>query len=188
MKLERSGGFTIIEMMISIGIFLIVVTVGMTALLNASAIHQKSQDQRSIMDSLNFIMDEMSRNIRTGIGYDCTDSVGNASGTPGNCSPGAQGISFTSSGGTPVAYYFNNHNLEKNTGGGNLVQLNPNDLNNNGVIFDSASGFSITGAGLSTTDNLQPFVTIHLIGTITTKGVATPFSLQTSVSQRQVDI
>ena len=36
--------------------------VGMDSLLNANLVHRKSEDMRSIMDSLSFIMEDMSRN------------------------------------------------------------------------------------------------------------------------------
>ena len=171
--------------MISIAIFLIVVTVGMESLLNASSIHDKTQAIRSIMDSLNFTMDDMSRNIRTGSIYNCVDS--NSSNVSINCING-RGISFTSSDGVTILnYYFDSsNNLQKINGGNPAVQLNPDE-----VQFDpSSSGFTVIGAEPQPTslDNLQPFVTIRLNGTITTKGTTTPFSLQTSVSQRLVDI
>jgi prepilin-type N-terminal cleavage/methylation domain-containing protein len=182
-KKKQSGGFTIIEMMISIAIFLIVVTIGMESLLNASFVHQKSQDTRSILDSLNFMMDDMSRNIRTGSAYNCVDNNG---AIISSCPTNGAGISFTSSdsSATILNYYFDsNNNLQKISGSNPAVQLNPD-----GVKFATDSGFTVTGAALAGADNLQPFVTIRLVGSILSKGTTTSFSLQTSVSQRQGDI
>ncbi|MEK7104940.1 MAG: hypothetical protein AAB868_02785, partial [Patescibacteria group bacterium] len=75
--------------------------------------------------------------------------------------------------------------LQKSVSGGiagTFVVLTPPE-----IIIDPASGFLVTGA--ETGDNLQPFVTIKLIGTITSENnVVTPFSLQTSISQRLIDI
>ena len=45
--------------MISISLFLVVVVFGMNALLNANVVHQKSQDMRSILDNLSFILEDM---------------------------------------------------------------------------------------------------------------------------------
>ena len=205
--IKNKKGFTIIEMMISIGIFLIVVTIGMTALLNASSIHNKLQDTHSTLDSLNFMMDDMSKNIRTGYSYYCVDVNSSVpadwttlSGSQQNCSRAngymGQALSFTSPNldGTTsqIVYYFDsNGNLEKWVDGGSPVQLNPD-----GVVFtsmasggDGGTGFWVYGSDESgPTDYMQPFVTIVLNGTITSKGVSTPFSLQTSVSQRLNDI
>ena len=174
-KLQRSGGFTIIETMISIAIFLVVVIYGMGALLNAYAIHQRSADTRSIMDSLNFMMDDMSRSLRTGDSYICAS----------NSCVGTKGISFTASDGTRISYLFNGTNLEKTMGSGvPSVVLNPPEVK----LDLSSSGFTVTGAAKGTLDNMQPYVTIVLNGTIATKGGGNiPFNLQTSVSQRLID-
>ena len=54
--LEKEAGYTIIETMVAVSIFLIVIMYGMGALLNANLLHQKSQDLRSILDILSFII------------------------------------------------------------------------------------------------------------------------------------
>jgi len=161
-----SGGFTIIETMIAVALFLIVVTIGIGSLLNTTLLQGKSQDMRSIMDNLSFIMEDMSRNIRTGSNYSSSD--------------GTQ-ISFTSFDDIPYAYNIGLSRLDKSIDGGDWIQLNSSEIS-----FESGSGFTVVGTTID--DNLQPFVTIRLVGKITSKGVVTPFSLQTSVSQRLVDI
>ena len=70
-SLKFATGYTIIETMIAISVFLVVVIYGMGSLLSASLLHQKSEDMRSIMDNLSFIMEDMSRNLRTGNSYHC---------------------------------------------------------------------------------------------------------------------
>ena len=163
-KNNNKAGFTIIETMIAVALFLIVVTIGMGSLLNTVSLQQKSQDMRSIMDNLSFIMEDMSRNLRTGYSY-------NGGGTQ---------ISFTASSGSIWVYTITPPNIFRSIGG-QSVQLNPEEVKINGT-----SSFTIIGSNLG--DNLQPFVTIKLVGKITYKGVDTPFSLQTSVSQRLADI
>jgi Tfp pilus assembly protein PilW len=79
---KLTTGYTIIETMIAISLFLVVVMTGMTALLNANLLHQKSQNMRSIIDNLSFIMEDMSRNIRTGSNFHCAapgDTLSNLS-------------------------------------------------------------------------------------------------------------
>ena len=169
-NLQNNKGFTIIETMIAISLFLIVVTIGMGSLLNANLLHRKSQDMRSIMDSLSFIMEDMSRNLRTG--YDYQSSI--------------QGeISFKHiNNGTEeqwVYRIYENGSITKSIDSGSEVKLNPDE-----VILQNGSGFVVTGNVLG--DSEQPFVIIKLIGIISSRGVDTPFSLQTSVSQRLIDI
>ncbi len=178
--------------MISVSVFLIVVMMGMGALLNANLIHEKSEDVRSIMDNLNFIMEDMSRNLRTGYSYRCYDTevhiTGDLSiGSPKSCTSGSGvgwGIAFKHQSGDQWAYYVGaDEKIYKSTdGGATFIILTPFE-----VKVDSVSGFSVVGAE-PLPDNKQPFVTIRIVGTITSKGVASPFSLQTSVSQRQLDI
>ena len=170
-NLQNNKGFTIIETMIAISLFLIIVTIGMGSLLNANLLHQKSQDMRSIMDSLSFIMEDMSRNLRTGSDYESIN--------------GGKGITFISQDGSSwkyAIYYDNDGSIKKSINDGLEVPLNPDEIK----IDIENSSFTVTGAEPG--DNLQPFVTIKLIGRITSKGIDTPFSLQTSVSQRLIDI
>jgi Tfp pilus assembly protein PilW len=194
-KNNKQRGFTIIETMIAVSLFIVVVTIGMGALLNANLIHKKSSDVRSIMDNLSFIMDDMARNLRTGYSYHCIDDLTNLinletakSGT--DC----VGIAFEQQDGDPVdnddqwVYYVDASSdigqIMKSTKTGPLATtafpLTPEE-----VDIDSVSGFSISGA--ESGDDMQPFVTIRLVGSIDFKGAKTPFSLQTSVSQRKID-
>ena len=187
---KNNRGYTIIETMIAVSIFLVVITIGMEALLNANFIHRKSQDMRSIMDNLSFIMEDMSRNLRTGYNYHCSDNLSNF-GTPLSCTSGGTVIAFEPTDGNPAndidqwIYYFGgNGKIYKSTDGltGSPTQLTPDE-----VVIDSISSFTVIGAE-PPPDTQQPFVTIRLVGTITYRNIDTPFSLQTSVSQRLVDV
>jgi len=170
-KLNR--GYTIIETMIAVSIFLVVITIGMEALLNANLIHRKSQDMRSIMDNLSFIMEDMSRNLRTGSNYNSTSS---------------SQISFDETAtGERWVYRIESNNIYKSTQGGADGSWTPLNIEYEIKIDPNASSFSVIGAE-PPPDTQQPFVTIRLVGTITYRNIDTPFSLQTSVSQRLVDI
>jgi len=181
--IKKESGYTIIETMIAVSLFIIIVMIGMNALLNANVLHQKSQSMRSIMDSLSFVMEDMGRNMRVGYNYHCIDDGILTSINPHSCANGG-GISFKSSlGGQWVYYISGDGKVFKSTDGAvSFVQLTPDE-----VVINSISGFSVIGAE-PPPDTLQPFVTIRLVGSITVKNVVTPFSLQTSVSQRMIDI
>ena len=187
-NLKTKGGYTIIETMIAVSLFIIIVTTGMGALLNANLLHQKSRDMRSIIDNLSFIMEDMSRNIRTGTVYHCIDDGNVKSASAHSCSAGStgKGISFKSAldGSQWVYAIFNDNTIQKSILGGadgSFTVLTPPE-----VKIDSASSISVIGAE-PLPDTQQPFVTIRLVGTITSKGIVSPFSLQTSVSQRLID-
>lgn len=189
-NLKENRGYTIVETMIAISLFLVVIMFGMGSLLNATLLQKKSQDMRSIMDNLSFIMEDMSKNLRTGYDYHCVDDGNFSAVNPHSCASGG-GISFKSSYGGQWVYKIEStdggstFNLSKSVDSGtNWAQLNSGEIS-----FNSASGFSVTGAEPLPGDTLEPFVTIRLVGTITSQNnLVTPFSVQTSVSQRLVDI
>jgi len=187
---KEIAGFTIIEMMIAISLFLIIITIGMGSLLNANLIHRKSQDMRSIMDNLSFIMEDMSRNLRTGYDYHCIDDNNFSTiDSPKSCSEGGGGIAFKSSplGEKWVYYISSDGKIFRATqppyspGSGSAYV----ELSSKGMKISSGT-FTVIGAESS--DAQQPLVTIRLAGDITYKNTSTPFSLQTSVSQRLIDI
>jgi len=191
-------GYTIIETMIAVSLFIIIVMAGMGALLNANLLHQKSQNMRSIMDSLSFMMEDMGRNLRTGYKYHCLTGNDNLSNVtiPLSCANG-WGIAFESQNGSSVnnndqwVYYIDNTGkIFKSTQGpyNDIINHPYTQLTPDEVKIDSISGFSVLGAESIATNSQQPFVSIRLVGTITFKNVITPFSLQTSVSQRLIDI
>ena len=192
------GGFTIIETMISVSIFLIVVMIGIDSLLNASLIYQKSRDQRSVMDNLTFIIEDISKNIRTGSNFRCISEVFNISqvnNTLQSCNNGGGAIVFENASGNPdiitdqwvykiEATNGVDFNVWKSVNGAqSFIKLNPDEIN-----FTSSSGFYVSGAESSLSGNKQqPLIIIRLVGKIITKGKETPFALQTTVSQRVLD-
>jgi type II secretory pathway pseudopilin PulG len=196
-KNNNKNGYTLIETMIAVSLFIIIVMAGMGALLNANLLHGKSQNMRSIMDNLSFVMDDMSRNLRTGTNYYCITGSSIPTGVDNtqSCANGG-GISFRASDGSQWVYYVSaNPNIPGSFSisriiNGITVQLTPDEV----AINSTASGFSVLGAEPPNKnppplgDQQQPFVAIRLVGTMTYKNVVTPFSLQTSVSQRLIDI
>lgn len=190
-------GYTIIETMIAVSVFIIVITVGLGALLNANLLHQKSQDLRSIMDNLSFVMEDISSTLRTGSNYQCFGSGQSlAPGTLGAARSCASGwaVAFEASGGSKasyndqIVYYISvDGKIFKSTDGAN----NYNQITPNEVVISQISSFAVLGAespAASGNNRQEPLVTIKIIGSITYKNVVTPFSLQTSVSQRLLDI
>ncbi len=189
-------GYTIIETMIAISIFLIVIVIGIGSLLNANIINKKSQNTRSIVDGLSFTMEDMSRNIRMGYDYKCLEKGNNYTqadlGIPKSCADG-YGIAFEHGDGGVVGdnsdqwiYYIQNGKIFRSTNGlTDSVQMTPDEV----TIDEKGFNFSVLGAEkFSTGDTQQPLVIIRINGQITSGGNSTPFSLQTAVSQRLSDI
>jgi len=174
-KLKINLGFTLIEMIVAVSIFTVVVFIGIGALLSISDANRKSNSLRTVMDNLNFAMENMSRSIRTGDDYLC-DGVG-------NCPSGGDELVFTDQNGISVKYNFTE------TDGLGMITISksggsPQRITSPEVDIDSLS-FFVTGVGAG---NGQPRVVISVIGIAGIKdNIRSEFSVQTTVSQRAVD-
>ncbi|MES2416462.1 MAG: prepilin-type N-terminal cleavage/methylation domain-containing protein [Patescibacteria group bacterium] len=185
-KNKKNSGFTIIELMVAISLFTILIIIGIGALLNANSVHKKNQKIRSLMDSLSFIMEDMSTNIRTGTEYN-----GNISDTD------LYTLTFKNHNdvSNPTWLYAfveesdpDHHvNLYKSTTG---TITDATLLNSSEIVFDYGSGFDVIGSEEESVakDGQQPYVIIRLSGFIKYKEDVIPFSLESSVSQRLVDV
>lgn len=180
-KNKNHAGFTLIEMMVATAIFLAVAVISISTVLVTNRAYNKGDDMRTIIDNLDFAMQDMSHNLRFGYNYSAQnrDTIQYVPNT----------VAFASTDGTlPTSptegYSFTDNALFKIDSQGNSIQLTDPRI----IVDPDKSGFfvhTITPDGTL----LQPYVTIVLSGTITTKKGAkdetvTPFKLQTSVTQR----
>ena len=154
-------GFTLVEMMTSIAIFSIITTMGLAALLSMVHASRQAQAQRAALDSLNFVVDAIARDARTGSHYVIgTDPA--SYGETGNNGE-ATAFSFQNQEGCPVTYKFledpitNKGVIQQRKGGGcgnnqyhNLTS--PLALDVTGLIF------RVRGADVDIHDTLQPMV------------------------------
>lgn len=69
-SVNKQKGFTLIEMMVAVSIFVIVAFIVVSTLLTMSYAYKKAQKMRLIMDNFNFAIQSMSLSIREGINYD----------------------------------------------------------------------------------------------------------------------
>lgn len=75
-KTNSRRGFTLIELIVSVGLFTVVVTIAMTAYLRLISIDRKTRALNDVVTNLSFVVDSMERSIRTGTDYDASDSMG----------------------------------------------------------------------------------------------------------------
>jgi len=200
----HTKGFTLIEMLVAVGLFAIVMVIALGALLSLSQSDRKAESLKSVIDSLDFSLDGMSRSIRTGTSYYCGPFA--TQGATNDCKdPGGDHtqISFTASDGSFISYRYNPTCtgqvgcIEKNAGSGWLPLTSPE------VHITSLNFYVVGSAPGSAGDTLQPKVTILLHGYIPVTGNPTSqdqcnpsafpgnscsvFNLQTSVTQRVYD-
>ncbi len=172
---EMEKGFTLMEVMVSVSIFAIIITVGIGSLLTIFGTLQKTRTDQQTMDSLSFVLDTMTRRIRTGFDYE-----GDAS-TITFKDQDYDGIINT----TPVTYTVQANPLDNDA-----LQLFATDVTGTFNITPDnliINSFGIEITGTDPTDGIQPMVQIHLSGILKNGKRESPMSLQATVSQRILD-
>ena len=175
-KINNKSGFTLFEMIVSLGVFSIAVLMILSSLLSITGAQKKAITLETVEDNLRFAIDSISKEVRTGYDYDC-----GGGGTPLNCTSGSSILAFTNANGVPVVYKLENQAIQKSIdGGANFFNITGSDIKVNLMTF------YVTGVGQ---DNLQPKVTI-IIKAVSETGqekTGSPFNVQTTVVQRQLD-
>jgi len=72
----KSRGFTLIEIIVSLGIFSIVAVIAIGSLVRVTSANRQAQAAQAGVNNVSFIMDTMSRELRTGTGYTCNTGGG----------------------------------------------------------------------------------------------------------------
>jgi prepilin-type N-terminal cleavage/methylation domain-containing protein len=105
-KTSPSAGFTLIEVLVSLVIFSIVVTIAIGAILSLVDVGEKARSLNSVMENLNTALETMARTVRVGDGYNCysTDRVV-ACGANGSPQIGLEFTPSTLPGALSVAYF-----------------------------------------------------------------------------------
>ncbi|MCA9354056.1 MAG: prepilin-type N-terminal cleavage/methylation domain-containing protein [Candidatus Kaiserbacteria bacterium] len=67
----KQSGFTLVEMIVSLAVFSVVVTIAVGALLALITSNERLQNEQSVMTNLSFALDSMTRELRTGFHYFC---------------------------------------------------------------------------------------------------------------------
>jgi prepilin-type N-terminal cleavage/methylation domain-containing protein len=170
----NQNGFTLMEVMVSVSIFAIIITIGIGSLLTIYSTLQKTRADQQTIDSLSYVLDTMTRRVRTGHTY----------------TGGGDSISFidqaeNESGGDLITYY-----LQQDQNGVKRLYVTESD----GQQYDitpqniSIDAFNVTiFGGTSGTGGGQPMVEFQLQGTVKNGKNESPLAIQTTTSQRPFD-
>ncbi|MDD5318960.1 MAG: type II secretion system protein [Candidatus Pacebacteria bacterium] len=189
----KSAGFTLIEMIVSVGLFAIVMTIAIGVIVSLLDGNRKAQAISSVVDNLNFAIESMTRDIKTGVHYYCgsaDQALNPQTYNPlnSNCNPSVPTtvISFISASGQGITYSYDSVNgradktVYDSLGGGVAYPLTGTDVTINKLNFYVYT--PAKGAG-------QPGALMILTGTAsTTKTSVSNFSIQTTISQRVLNI
>lgn len=170
-------GFTLIELMVAISIFIIIMTISMGSILGVFDANRRSRSLKTVLSNLNLAVESMSKEIRFGQNYHC------GSGTmtvPQNCPGGDTLMSFLSSDNVQITYRLNNQAIEKLSGTGSYIRITAPE-----IAVDSLTFYTF---GAETSDTLQPKVLMKIKSHSGTGKGRSDFTIQTLVSQRRLDI
>lgn len=184
-KLVR--GFTLIEIMVAVSIFAMVMVVSIGAVLSIVSANKKAQAISSVIANLNFALEAMVRDLRTGYDFDCD---GDASEDTDCAEDGSSRISFISTQlsteDEPVAVEYG---LQDNAITKAIGLDGPTLALTSGEAEIEDLKFYVTGTTRATSgDYIQPRIIIIVKGSYDGLGQLTTFHLQTMVSQRRIDI
>ncbi|MES2223364.1 MAG: type II secretion system protein [Patescibacteria group bacterium] len=174
----NTKGFTLIEIMVAVSIFTLVMMVAIGAVLSIVSANKKAQAVSSVLTNLNFALEAMVRDLRTGYDYNCDGG--------GDCPNGDGGgvISFFSTqSDAPVEYTIQNGSIVKSVNSGPRLYLTSPEVNITSLKF-YVTGTVKTGSG----DYVQPRIIIIINGSYKGFGNLASFHLQTMVSQRRIDV
>lgn len=182
----NTRGFSLIELMVSVGLFAIVMTVSVGTLLALIDANRKAQSLKSVINNLNFSIDSMGRALRTGQTYYCHTATTVASMPQGrrSCANGSTGITFRNDANARVGFRF---------AGGGIERRIIDGSNDSGWIKLTAPEvqisdmrFYVTGAEAG--DGIQPLITMSIRGEAGVQlATESSFNIQTTVTQRVLD-
>jgi len=157
-------GFTLIEMLVSVAIFTVVMTMALSALLIMTESDRRAQTLKVAVNNLNFSLESMSRTIRTGFVYHC-DINANPITSPRDCNSGATSLAFLDADRQQIVYCRGEGSSCSSSGaailrsvnGGAYSQITSPEVSISGLLF------YVTGAESAA---IQPKVTILLSGSV----------------------
>lgn len=175
--INKNKGFTLVELIVSLGLFTVVMMISTSALLSLSATNEKVQSMRTAFDNLNLVMESMSRELRMGIKYHCDASSSPVTDVR-DCPLGATSISFLSQKGKQITYQLDSSakRIERRIGttGSFDSMTSPEVMITNLKFYVLNSALSVKG---------QPTVLITISGTAGNR-VTSDFNIQTMVTMR----
>ena len=189
---SRQSGFTLVELMVSLMIFIVVVLAAVGSLYTVNSASRKVQAMRSVLDNLSFAIESISRTVRTSNSVVCGGSL-NLSGNP-NCPFASQATNSmllvdSTIGETQLVEYrlgyygSGNGTIQKRVQEGgiwtNWVSLTAPEIN--------IQKFSFYVDGASSLDASQARVQVFVQGVAIAGGTTSPFAVQTYISERATE-
>ena len=183
MKNKIIYGFTLIELMVAIGLFASIMTIAASAYLTMIHVNQQAQAISTGIDNVSFALESMTRNIRSGSAYGCPTAGSNCTYQNG----GGNKFTFTDANGHAITYKFASGSIQEQKGTSSAwISLTDPSVTITSLVFyvSGVGSYSATG------DIQQPYVTIIVSGSVpSSPGRAPqPFTVESSAAWRGSDI
>jgi len=202
----NNRGFSLVEMLVAIGIFMSIMTIAITSLISIISANKKAQAIKSTIDNVTFAVETMSRDMRVGNSYQCsTDGYVFAQQcNDRNDNIGGIAVRYINNLGKLITYKYNSSPTNStdgvltrtecpdkvvcNTQGQNDGKVD-NLISQDSNVNITNMKFYVVGADNENnpviSERTQPKIIITVSGLISVKDINdTTFNLQTSVSQR----
>lgn len=178
---HTTRGYSLLELIVSLGLFSLVMLVVMGVYVTLLSVDREARASNQLSASLTFAVESMARSIRTGTQYACNGST-----SVPNCPSGGGSITFLNTENQTVTYLLRTDGSLGQCIGGSCTSSSAVALTDRRITINDLR-FYVRGVGA--TDALQPYVTFALSGTmITDEGETTTFSVQTSATQRYIEL
>jgi prepilin-type N-terminal cleavage/methylation domain-containing protein len=172
-NIEYKKGFTLVEIIVAIGIFVTAVTISLGAVVGLYSANNKSQSLASVINNLSYSIENMTRTIRFGDNYHCGSPTG-----PTTCPNGDAFLSVTFNSQT-IKYQFQGGKLQTATDSGPFTNITSSD------VTIEHGRFRVFDQG----PNSQPYVLMVIKGYAGKKpSEQSRFDIETVVSQRILDL
>jgi len=194
---DKARGFTLVEMLVSIFVFIVVMLIATGAILSILDANRKTQTVQLVMNNVNFAMESMARTMRTGTKYHCNfnDTTPHPRTEPNDCLTPASSIVFEEANGSGTdpndnwVYQLNTTTkqieLSENTGSTFTAITSPSVAVTD-LAFYVLDSDDLDPPGVN---RRQPRIIMVVRGTSGAQArTATTFNLQTVISQRLPDI
>lgn len=200
-NLKHNRGFTLLEMIVSLGIFAVVAVIAVGALLRISDANRKALILKTAVNNLNFALETMSREMRFGSNFSCAPNINSISrnGQTTNCFSNDRSwvIAFNSQYEGAYRDDINNrcnlvyvyaYNKADGTLKKNQSKYCDDEIQDSTRYFDVVSpDINIIESDIAISTANQPRVFIWLKGRVGSRARdEVVFSVQTTVSQRAI--
>ena len=177
----KQGGFTLVEMLVAVGLFVLIVSFSLGALLSIFDANRKAQSSKTVVDNLNLTIENMVRTIHFGSNYYC--GVSPDPDDTNDCSGGDDAVSVTFNG-DRVVYDLSGTSIRKSYNGGSSYTT----ITAPEAVIEHLKFYVFESSNF---DANQPYIVVVIkgyVGNSNKPSTQIVFSLETLISPRALDI